>query len=284
MSDHSLNRSSKPFLRWAGGKNWLIKYLPGLIKDLDFNNYHEPFFGGGSVFFALSPDGAILSDINEELINTYVEVRDNVESVIKIIDEWAVNEDQYYAIRSEEPDDSIRRAARFIYLNRTSFNGIYRVNRKGQYKVPYGKKDSYKFNFQRIRHASEALQGATLLARSFEESLKDVKAGDLVFLDPPYTVAHNNNGFIEYNKKLFSLDDQFELKSCIDAISELGAFYILTNAHHEVIDDLFSPGSIKLDVSRSSTLGGRNARRGNTQEYIFTNIPQARIGDIDGLA
>lgn len=110
-----------------------------MIKDLDFNNYHEPFFGGGSVFFALSPDEAILSDINEELINAYVEVRDNVESVIEIIDGWDVNEDQYYAIRSEEPDDAIQRAARFIYLNRTSFNGIYRVNRKGQYNVPYGK-------------------------------------------------------------------------------------------------------------------------------------------------
>ena len=89
---------------------------------------------------------------------------------------------------------------------------------------------------------------------------------------------------IAYNKKLFSLEDQFKLKNCIDVLSGLGAFYILTNAHHEVIDGLFSPGSIKLAVSRSSTLGGRNARRGNTQEYIFTNIPQARIGDIDGLA
>ena len=237
------------------------------------------------MFFALSPDEAILSDINEELINTYVEVRDNVESVIEIIDGWDVNEDQYYAIRSEEPDDAIQRAARFIYLNRTSFNGIYRVNRKGQYNVPYGKNDDYRFDFQRIRHASEALQGAKLFTRSFEESLKDVKARDLVFLDPPYTVAHNNNnGFIEYNKKLFSLEDQFKLKNCIDVLSGLGAFYILTNAHHEVIDGLFSPGSIKLAVSRSSTLGGRNARRGNTQEYIFTNIPQARIGDIDGLA
>lgn len=140
MSDQSQNRSSKPFLRWAGGKNWLVKYLPDLINDLDFNDYHEPFFGGGSVFFALSPDRALLSDINEELINTYVEVRDNVESVIGVIDEWGVNEKQYYAIRAEEPDDAIRRAARFIYLNRTSFNGIYRVNRKGQYNVPYGKR------------------------------------------------------------------------------------------------------------------------------------------------
>ncbi len=279
MSDQSKNRSSKPFLRWAGGKNWLVKYLPDLINDLDFNDYHEPFFGGGSVFFALSPDRAILSDINEELINTYVEVRDNVESVIGVIDEWGVNEKQYYAIRAEEPDDAIRRAARFIYLNRTSFNGIYRVNRKGQYNVPYGKKDGYRFDFQRIRLASDALQGAALFVRSFEESLKDVKAGDLVFLDPPYTVAHNNNGFIEYNKKLFSLEDQFELKKCIDAITELGAFYILTNAHHEVIDELFSRGSIKLSVSRSSTLGGKSARRGSTQEYIFTNIPHARIGE-----
>lgn len=159
MSDHSLNRSSKPFLRWAGGKNWLIKYLPGLIKDLDFNNYHEPFFGGGSVFFALSPDGAILSDINEELINTYVEVRDNVESVIKIIDEWAVNEDQYYVIRSEEPDDSIRRAARFIYLNRTSFNGIYRVNRKGQYNVPYGKKTAINLIFSEFAMQAKLCRG-----------------------------------------------------------------------------------------------------------------------------
>lgn len=277
MSNNIPIIGAKPFLRWAGGKNWLVKYLPYLIQDLDFNTYHEPFFGGGSIFFALSPKRAILSDINEELINTYIEVRDNVESVIDVINSWDVNEKQYYIIRSEEPDDAIHRAARFIYLNRTSFNGIYRVNRKGQYNVPYGKKDGYQFDFERIRQASTSLQGMTLCSRSFEQSLNAVKTGDLVFLDPPYTVAHNNNGFIEYNKKLFSLEDQFALKNCIDSITERGAFYILTNAHHQVIDDLFSPNSIKLPITRSSTLGGKYAERGITQEYIFTNIPHARI-------
>lgn len=181
MSNSIPTTGAKPFLRWAGGKNWLVKYLPYLIQSLDFNTYHEPFFGGGSIFFALSPKQAILSDINEELINTYIEVRDHVESVIEVINSWDINEEQYYIVRSEEPESTIRRAARFIYLNRTSFNGIYRVNREGQYNVPYGKKDGYRFDFERIRQASKSLHGMTLCSRSFEQSFNDVKTGDLVF-------------------------------------------------------------------------------------------------------
>ena len=268
---------AKPFLRWAGGKNWMVKYLPDLIK-IDYKTYHEPFLGGGSVFFYLNPRVAFLSDANEELIDAYLGIRDNVEQVISFISRWQVSEDQYYAVRALSPKTTEERAARFIYLNRTSFNGIYRVNRKGEYNVPWGKKDAYKFNYNRIRLASSALQGVDICCQAFEKSLADVQPGDLVFLDPPYTVSHNNNGFIEYNKKLFSLDDQYALRKYIDSLNELGAYFILTNAAHDKIKEIFNGVGTVLELQRHCGLGGRNAMRRNTGELIFTNIPGISLG------
>lgn len=269
----------KPFLRWAGGKNWLVKSLPSLIEELEFNSYHEPFLGGASIFFALAPKKAFLSDANNDLINTYVAVRDNPQGVISYLKRQRVNEDEYYRIRASNPRTAHCRAGRFIYLNRTSFNGIYRVNRSGSYNVPYGHRDGYCFDYERIEKASEALKGAKIRSLDFFESLDDVKEKDLVFLDPPYTVSHNNNGFIEYNKKLFSLDDQERLKRYIDIVNERGAFYILTNAAHEKIESIFkSDRNALIPMKRQSTLGGINAHRGETQEYIFTNIPKFLTG------
>lgn len=263
---------AKPFLRWAGGKNWLIKYLPELIRQ-DFRTYHEPFLGGGSIFFHLNPRNAYLSDANEELIDTYLGVRDRVEKVISTIKQWPVSEEQYYAVRAMNLDLLEEKAARFIYLNRTSFNGIYRVNRQGQYNVPWGKKDSYRFDYTRIRNASYALQNVDIRCQSFEKSLDNISADDLVFLDPPYTVSHNNNGFIEYNKKLFALEDQHALRTYINSLNELGAFFILTNAAHSTIKDIFEDIGTIYELKRHCGLGGKNARRANIGEYIFTNIP-----------
>ncbi len=273
--------SAKPFLRWAGGKNWFVKYLPHILRDLEFNVYHEPFLGGGSVYFFLHPESAVLSDINEELIHAYIQVRDNVEDVIAKIESWDVNEESYYKIRSMKALDEATKAARFIFLNRTSFNGIYRVNRKGEYNVPYGKKDSYQFDFDRIRSASRALTGATLKICSFENTLSEIKQNDLVFLDPPYTVSHNHNGFIEYNKKLFSLDDQVLLKEYIEGLIDIGAYFILTNAAHQKIDELFGDCGAKLSLSRFVPLGGKKAKRANVDEFVFTNISN---GETDGMA
>lgn len=120
-------QKNKPFLRWAGGKNWLTKYLPLLIGDLDYNDYHEPFLGGGSVFFNLLPNNPHLSDSNEELINCYIGLRDNSDQVIEQLSKWIVSEEDYYKIRKLSPTSAPIKSARFIYLNRTSYNGIYRA-------------------------------------------------------------------------------------------------------------------------------------------------------------
>lgn len=221
-----------------------------------------------------------MSDSNRDLIETYVSVRDSPEQVIAIIDGWKVDEENYYRIRGLKGLSGTERAARFIYLNHTSFNGIYRVNRSGEYNVPYGRKDGFTFDFEKILCASNALQGVELRCADFEQSLTCVSEGDLVFLDPPYTVAHNNNGFIEYNKKLFSIDDQIRLRRTIDALCSNGALFILTNAAHPSIEEIFQGCGRMLRLSRSNTLGGRNAKRGMAEEYVFTNIP---FGGANGL-
>ncbi len=269
MTEHT----GKPFLKWAGGKNWLIKHLNSIIGHLEFTTYYEPFLGGGSVFFHLAPENAKLSDINEELIGAYESLRNDVEGIINLLESWPVNKENYYKIRSTSYDDATSLAARFIYLNRTSFNGIYRVNREGVYNVPYGHNDNYHFDYDRLRAASSALQNATILASDYESALGGIEPRSLVFLDPPYTVAHNNNGFIQYNKKLFSLEDQYRLRRCIDSIIKADAYFILTNAAHQTIKEIFNDCGTRLELPRYSTLGGKYARRQSISEYVFTNIP-----------
>lgn len=228
------------------------------------------------------PENASLSDLNSDLIQTYKAVRDANDKVIQCLKQWQVNEAEYYRIRSMDPGTEVESAARFIYLNHTSFNGIYRVNRNGQYNVPYGKNDNYVFDYDTIKRAKTALANVNLAACSFEDTLNEIQKGELVFLDPPYTVAHNNNGFIEYNKKLFSLDDQYKLKDYIQAISSRGAFYLLTNAAHPTIREIFcSCGSI-ITLNRASNLGGKRAKRGLVSEFIITNIPRGDANGLDG--
>ena len=263
----------KPFLKWAGGKNWFIKHIDAILGDLEYSAYYEPFLGGGSVFFHLAPENAHLSDTNEDLIVAYEGLRDDVNGVIELLMSWQISEENYYRIRASVFDDKISLAARFIFLNRTSFNGIYRVNRKGVYNVPYGHNDNYSFDYDRLKAASVALQGAFITVADYEKALGDVEKNSLIFLDPPYTVAHNNNGFIEYNKKLFSLEDQYRLRKCIDLIKESGAFFILTNAAHPKIGEIFNSCGARLELPRFSTLGGKHAQRQSISEYVFTNIP-----------
>lgn len=266
---------TKPFLRWAGGKTWLLKYLKNIIGNIDFNNYHEPFLGGGAIFFSNKvPKRAFLSDLNEELINTYQLVKDNPEGIIKILKTYENKEEFYYNLRRENSSDKCIRAAKFIYLNHTSFNGIYRVNRNGEYNVPYGFRKIDFIEEEKIRAASKALQSAFLYHGDFCQCLNNIEPGDLVFLDPPYTVSHNNNGFIKYNQTLFSLEDQIRLSCFIDSVKEIGAYYILTNAAHEVIKEIFEKGDNCYELSRASLIGGNKAKRGDVEEYLFTNIPE----------
>ena len=207
------------------------------------------------------------------MINAFVQVRDNVEEVISILKTYSNTKADYYQIRSKVYPNTISRAAQFIYLNRTSFNGIYRVNLKGIYNVPYGFKN-YKnlFEYDLIRNASLSLKSTILKACDFEENVNMIKEGDFVFIDPPYTMSHIKNGFIKYNEKLFSWKDQERLSNFIKTIKSNGAFYFLTNAKHKSVKKLYSDIDLPITINRYSVVGGKNAKRGPIQEYIFTNV------------
>ena len=263
----------KPFLRWAGGKTWLIKHLASILPRNGFNNYHEPFLGGAATFFYLAPQkNSFLSDLNSELVDTYRAVRDDVDNVIDKLKNFSNDEESYYIARKTSFNKISERAAQFIYLNQTSFNGIYRVNLKGEYNVPFGFRKKHFIDENALKKASIALKSATIFKNDFYEIIDNIKKGDLIFLDPPYTVSHNNNGFIEYNEKIFSLDDQVRLSLMIDQIRLRDAYYILTNAAHIKIDEIFEKGDKKIKLNRANAIGGLKAERGQTNEYVFTNI------------
>ena len=263
----------EPFIRWAGGKSWFIPYLRTLISDLEINHYHEPFLGGAAVYLALDhKKRSYLSDSNEELINAYIEIKNHPQQVIQILDTYVNTKEEYYRIRVLHLDDPIERAARFIFLNQTSYNGLYRVNRSGDYNVPYGFRKKWGDYERKIIAASKKLQNTNLKYGDFEINKYIIKRDDLVFLDPPYTVSHNDNGFIEYNKNLFSLDDQERLCRFIEYIKHKDAYYVLTNAAHPKIQEIFGKEDRPIELERQSLIGGKEAKREKIKEYIFTNI------------
>jgi len=270
----------KPFLRWAGGKRWLIPKLLELIPD-DFTVYQESFLGSGALFFALfskygNTKKYILSDLNADLINLYTILRDNSEDLFKVLRDYRNTEKDYYIIRNKKHDNNIEQAAQFFYLNRTSFNGIYRVNKFGMYNVPYGHKEYQNlFDYSLLESCSFALSKVSLKTCDFTKAYRNAKK-KLTYLDPPYTVAHENNGFIKYNQKIFSWEDQKRLAKYLQTIREKNDYYILSNAYHESTIDLFKPFGEIIIADRYSLIGGSLANRNKINEIIITNINSRR--------
>ncbi len=273
MAVEVASRIPSPF-RWAGGKRWLLPLLYDLIGRRTFRSYHEPFLGGGSVFLGLgSFEHAVLSDSNAELIEAFDAIRQAPEEVAALAHANGNDEETYYRLRESVPLNKVERAARFLYLNHTSFNGIYRVNLDGIYNVPFGRRDNVNMpNDAHLVDVAAKLANAVLHTRDFADCIHDVEAGDLVFLDPPYTVAHNQNGFVKYNQRLFSFEDQHRLSELVDDIKAAGAHYVLTNAAHGSIAELFEKGDSRLETRRRNNIGGFNAVRGAASEYLFTNL------------
>jgi DNA adenine methylase len=262
-------------LRWAGGKRWLLPRIRELVGEREIPAYHEPFLGGASIFLGLRRFSmAYLRDTNAELIAAFRAIRARPVRVAKLVAELANDSETYYKIRASMPTDRYERAARFIYLNHTSFNGIYRVNLDGVYNVPFGNRPSPQIpTAEHLKRVAERLEDATLDVGDFADCLDRVGEADLVFLDPPYTVAHNNNGFIKYNQKLFRFEDQERLSTLIDEIMRRGAYYILANAAHPSIAKLFTrTWNNRVETSRRNSIGGVNAKRGSGTEYLFTNL------------
>ncbi|MDQ5825662.1 MAG: Dam family site-specific DNA-(adenine-N6)-methyltransferase [Chloroflexota bacterium] len=270
LNGFELQVKGAPFVRWAGGKRSLLKYLLPLVPS-HFGRYYEPFLGGGALFFALQPARAQLSDSNADLINCYIQVRDNPEAVINELRQLKNTADEYYKIRGDVPEDCIAQAARFIYLMALSFNGIHRLNGDGKFNVPYNHKPQADYyDPQRIRAASVALASAKLSTCDFEQALTTAEGGDLIYFDPPYTVAHGNNGFIEYNAKIFSWTDQIKLAQLATELKDRGCAVIVSNADHPSILELYKEFQVKR-VSRSSGIAASGKYRRQVTEYIFYN-------------
>lgn len=261
----------QPFLKWAGGKRWFVERYSDLLPD--FNGiYIEPFLGGGSVFFHLSPDTSLISDSNPRLIECYRQIRDNFCKVFRLLKEHQKRHgvSHYYEVRSHYYDCEVERAAQLLYLNRTCFNGLYRVNKKGRFNVPIGTKDKVIDKNENFADISEALSGAELRACDFEETIDRANSGDFVFVDPPYTVKHNFNGFLKYNEKIFSWDDQIRLRDAIVRASKRGAKVLLTNAAHASVAELYDGIGEQRVVKRSSVLAGKSNARGSVEELIVS--------------
>lgn len=276
MDNINENKIVKPFLRWAGGKNWYTKHIENQLPS-QFNDYYEPFLGGGSIYFYLKSRGYIknksyLSDSNSDLITTYKVIKNNLRELIMILDTHFDSEEEYYRMRNLTPEDPIEVAAKFLYLNKTSFNGIYRVNKNGDYNVPYGRRGlTLLYDYEHLKSISKLLDKTYFSCQDFKQRCKTVKRNDLVFIDPPYTVAHENNGFIQYNQSIFSWNNQIQLSEISQRFDEVGAHFIITNACHDSIKELYITGE-QTPISRSSTIGGKGAKRTNYNEIIITNI------------
>lgn len=260
----------QPFLKWAGGKRWLVKGGFDLFPSR-FNTYIEPFLGSGAVYFHLQPGQAILSDLNGELIETYVAIKTNYKLVLRYLKTHhsSHSKDYYYKIRSQNPKSIYTKAARMLYLNRACWNGLYRVNLKGEFNVPIGTKTNILFDINNFKKISSALSGTTIIKSDFEATIEKAKAGDFIFIDPPYTVKHNCNGFIKYNEQLFSWRDQIRLKESVERAVSRGAKILLLNAAHESIIDLYSSFR-KVSLSRKNALSGKAEYRGVYEELAIS--------------
>lgn len=260
----------KPFLKWAGGKRWLLDRPEFRVPEYT-GTYIEPFLGGGAVYFAHRPRRAIISDANPRLIETYCAIRADWRAVL---DELSLhqarhNSDYYYDIRAEKYSSQASRAAQFLYLNRTCWNGLYRENLKGEFNVPIGTKSSVIFEDDDFGAVSAALQGAEILNSDFEEVIARAAEGDLIFVDPPYTVAHNLNGFIKYNQKIFSWDDQVRLCDSLIRAKGRGARIMITNASHSSIRDLYRDFGEPIEIERRSVISGTPKNRVQTSELLY---------------
>ena len=258
-----------PLIKWPGGKRSLAARIIQRIPS-DYATYYEPFFGGGAVFFALQPARAVIADVNGELINAYVQVRDQCSALVKALKRYKNTEEAYYMVRAMQPRTPVTRAARLLYLTRLSFNGIHRVNLKGQFNVPYGYKTHLSpFDEEQMLRTSFAFQGVRLMKADFEISTAGAGEGDVVFFDPPYTVAHANNGFVKYNEHIFSWADQQRLANHARALAERGCRVIVSNADHTSIHDLYRGFACEI-VERPSVIAASSAYRRQITECIFS--------------
>jgi DNA adenine methylase len=262
----------KPFLKWAGGKTRLLGALRESLPPR-FNRYIEPFVGGGALYFDLSPKAAVLGDSNPELMNCYEVVRDQPEELIEYISELRVSGHEFYKLRELDADTlpAVARAARLIYLNKTCYNGLYRVNKQGKFNTPYGKHSNVKLvDPANVRAASECLKNARLLCGDFEVVLKSAKKGDFIYLDPPYVPVGKFSDFKRYTKDQFYEADQERLAQKFRELAGKGCFVLLSNSFNEKTVKLYSDFRQRT-VQMPRFVNCKGEGRGNVDELLISN-------------
>ncbi len=265
------------FLKWAGGKNWFVKHQRHRLP-VRYNRYIDPFLGGGSVFFYMEPEEAILSDVNAELISTYQAIQQDWQNLDRRLRVHARrhNDDYYYEVRNQHPRTLPNIAARMIYLNRTCFNGIYRVNRKGEFNVPRGSKDSVITGLEEFEERSKLLQNADIRCCDFEESINEAQEGDFLFCDPPYAIQEEQS-FVGYTQNLFNWEDQIRLANALERARQRGVQILMTNVNHSSVRALYKnrEGFLLDEVDRYSSISGRaGGRRQYSELIVSANIQE----------
>ena len=234
----------------------------------------EPFLGSGSVFFALKPTAALLADSNAELIAAFRGVRKDPKSILSELNRLHIDKAVFETMRISRPKADRDRAVRLIYLNRTAFNGLYRVNRKNEFNVPFGCKPGTKLADEPvIRAASVALQAATLRCQDFRDTLNQVRIDeDVLYIDPPYTVKHDSNGFRRYNNNIFNWEDQQDLAELTNKLAENGARIIVSNAHHHEVRRLYSSTLFNAAaLERATCMAADSLQRGSCMEWLLVS-------------
>ena len=265
----------RPFVKWAGGKRQLLSILTNAAPQ-SYGRYFEPFIGGGAYLFSQLPDRATISDINSELINCYQVIRDDVEALMRSLKLHKNDEVHFYTTRAKDLRKltKIQRASRFIYLNKTCFNGLYRENRSGQFNTPFGRYENPKIvDRENLLAISEYLNSADIKIScgSFESVLTETVAGDFVYFDPPYVPLTKTANFAGYVKGGFDINNQIELAKVYAELSDKGVFVMLSNSNTDVIHDLYKEFNIKtIHASRSiNCKGGSRGKEAN--EVLITN-------------
>ena len=272
----------KPFVKWVGGKRQLLKQFrelnlyPPECFNPESNTYFEPFVGGGAVFFDLLPKHAELSDTNRELVMTYNVIKDNVDGLIKSLKKHIYNKEYYLGVRAQDINElsDIDVASRFIFLNRTGFNGMYRVNKSGQFNVPFGRyKNPLICDENNLRKVSEALQGITITHRDYKDVLELAKIGDFIYFDPPYYPLNPTSSFTAYTAKGFFEKEQIELRDTFVKLHERGCFVMLSNSDTPFINELYSEleGVSINKIIAGRAINSKGSKRGKINEVLITN-------------
>ena len=277
-----IDTKPKPFVKWVGGKRQLLKQFRelGLYPPEAFNpmtsTYYEPFVGGGAVFFDLLPKNAKLSDLNSELVITYNVIKNSVDELIESLQKHIYDKEYYLKVRAKKVEDlsEIEVASRFIFLNHTGFNGLYRVNKSGQFNVPFGRySNPIICDEDNLRRVSDALRDTIITHQDYKNVLKTARGGDFIYFDPPYYPISTTSSFTSYTAEGFLEKEQAELRDTFVKLHEKGCFVMLSNSDTPFINKLYSGlnGITINKITAGRAINSKGTGRGKITEVLITN-------------